>query len=464
MKAFTLTQAAEGCGGILKNPTEGIITQVTIDSRQVEPGSLYIAIMGERFDGHDFIEDCYQKGAACVVSHKELDTQKPYILVKDTRLALGNLGSWYRQWLNPFVVGVTGSVGKTSTKEMVWTVLSAGETTGKTQGNLNNDIGLPRTLLSLEEEQTAAVVEMGMNHKGEISYLTNLAKPNAAIITNIGTSHIENLGSRENILAAKLEILEGLAKDGPVILNADNDLLATLKQIDLHHPKLYYGIQDTTGALYAKQVQVTQEQTRFVLVYQGKEYPAMVPAVGKHHVYNAMASFLAGRLRGLEPEAMVEAMSHYENTGMRQKMIRHPDGYTIIADCYNASPDSMESSIAALSAMECSGKRIAALGDMLELGEQSYQLHCKVGAMVADSLIDILLCFGPESKYICEGAYRAGFDNIIWCKSKEKMAATIAKNCRPGDVVLFKASRGMHFEEVIDAICTPVTPQEKGEL
>ena len=174
---------------------------------------------------------------------------------------------------------------------MVWTVLSAGETTGKTQGNLNNDIGLPRTLLSLEEGETAAVVEMGMNHKGEISYLTNLAKPDAAIITNIGTSHIENLGSRENILAAKLEILEGLAKDGPVILNADNDLLATLKQTDLHHPKLYYGIRDTSGALYAKQVQVTQEQTNFVLVYQGKEYPAMVPAVGKHHVYNAMAAF-----------------------------------------------------------------------------------------------------------------------------------------------------------------------------
>ena len=326
MKAFTLTQAAEGCGGILKNAVPGLITQVTIDSSQVEPGSLYIAIVGERFDGHDFIEDCYQKGAVCVVSHKELDTQKPYILVEDTRLALGNLGSWYRQWLNPFVVGVTGSVGKTSTKEMVWTVLSAGETTGKTQGNLNNDIGLPRTLLSLEEGETAAVVEMGMNHKGEISYLTNLAKPDAAIITNIGTSHIENLGSRESILAAKLEILEGLAKDGPVILNADNDLLATLKQTDLHHPKLYYGIQDTSGALYAKQVQVTQEQTNFVLVYQGKEYPAMVPAVGKHHVYNAMAAFLAGRLRGLEPEVMVEAMSHYQNTGICQKMIRHPGG------------------------------------------------------------------------------------------------------------------------------------------
>ncbi len=450
MRSLSLVEIAQAVDGKLNIDTNETVDNVCIDTRKITKGCLYVAIKGEKFDGHDFIEKAFQLGAKAVISHKEIKTDKPVVYVKDTRLAFGALSAYYRSLFSVFLVGVTGSVGKTSTKEMIYTVMKNHYSVLKTQGNLNNDIGLPRTLLQLSDEYQGAVIEMGMSNLGEISYLSKLAKPDMAVITNIGVSHLENLKTRENILKAKLEILDGMKKGSKIILNADNDMLLTVKgKIE---NAVYIGIDNTEDSdIIAKDIEQKGDDTLFTIVYGGKEYNAQIPTIGKHNVYNALVAFLVGIEIGMDEEKIIEALLQYENSGMRQQISIKND-IKVIADCYNASPDSMVSALSVIKAVECKGRRIAVLGDMLELGKTSDDLHRQVGRLVKDYDIDILYCYGKEAFYIKEGAKEAGVSNVIYTDNKDELATLLKRDLVKGDAVIFKASRGMKLEEVIEKV------------
>lgn len=448
MKQLTLKQIAGAMGGTLVPPVDGSVDQVSTDTRSIPKGSLFVAIRGERFDGHDFIPQALEAGAAAAVSSRPIEGVGPLILVDDTRKAYGRLAAWYRSQFPLFLVGVTGSVGKTSTKEMIYTVLSQKMQVLKTKGNLNNDIGLPKTLLELDGSCQGAVIEMGMSHFGEISYLSRICRPTLGVITNVGVSHIENLGSRENILKAKLEILDGMEPGSKLILNRDNDMLATLYgKLD---NALWFGI-DSPGQVSAKDLTQSGTETLFTVCWQGKEYPARLPVLGTHNVYNALAAFLVGIQAGMEPEQIVESYGRYENSGMRQRLSEY-DGIKVIEDCYNASPDSMQSALSVIGSIPCQGRRVAVLGDMLELGERSAQFHRQVGEMAAGAGIDQLVCFGEESAQICEGARQKGFCQVSHFLDKKTMVSYLEETLKKGDAVIFKASRGMRLEEAIEML------------
>lgn len=423
------------------------ILSVSTDTRKITPGSLFIPIRGERFDGHDFIEAAYAAGAAAVLSEIPVPGHDSVVYVPDTRKAYLDLAGYYRRRFPVTVVGVTGSVGKTTTKEMIADVLESQYHTLKTEGNLNNEIGLPTTLLQLDGSYQAAVIEMGMSAFGEISRLSICAAPNIGVITNIGESHIEYLGSREGILKAKMEILDGMDAHAPLILNADNDLLSGVIN-ELAREIIYYGIDNANAEIRAIDIFEQNMTTSFDIVYYGKTIHAVIPTVGKHNVLNALAAFTVGFVLDIAPEQIVEALSRYTPSGMRQKIV-NSHGITFIEDCYNASPDSMKASIGVLSSIACTGKRIAVLADMLELGEHSAEAHQRVGRMVAQSNADMLYCYGEQSRHILQAAQQCGMQKVYWFDDKSRMAREIRKNIEIGDCILFKGSRGMRLEEVI---------------
>lgn len=429
--------------------TDAEITNICIDTREVVPGSLFVAIKGERFDGHDFIPKAFELGAAAAVSHKVMEASGPLLLVHNTRKALLELGGWYRSRFDLFVAAVTGSVGKTSTKEMIDTVLSAQFKTLKTEGNLNNEIGLPKTLFRLDSSYEAAVIEMGMSGFGEISRLSKAAQGSVGVITNIGVSHIEKLGSRENICKAKLEILDGLKPGAPLVLNGDDDLLNAIEPED--HPVIRYGIQNKAVDIRAEQIKQAGTETLFDLLFAGKCYQARIPVLGNHHVMNALAAFAVGIQAGMRPETIVAALPGYQPSGMRQKIV-DCRGIMVIEDCYNASPDSMRASLGVLKMLDVPGKRAAVLGDMLELGRYSERAHREVGRMAAENGVDFLLCVGPEARFIAEEGQKSGrIPTCRWFPDKEELADWLRRNLAAGDAVLFKASRGMKLEEIISA-------------
>lgn len=449
MQSVTLKEIANAVGGTLNVDSDVRIDCVCTDTRKITEGCLYIAIKGENFDGHRFIDKAFELGAKAAVSSEPIVTDKPVVYVNDTRQAFGALAGWYRSLFPVYVVGVTGSVGKTSTKEMIHTVMSRKWKTLKTQGNFNNDIGLPRTLLELDGSYQGAVIEMGMSALGEISYLTKLAKPDLGVITNIGVSHLEKLGTRDNILKAKLEILDGMREDAKLILNADNDKLRSVRE-QLGERALYFGIEQD-GIVTASHVAQVGDETAFVIHYAGKSLDAVIPTIGLHNVYNALAAFLVGIEIGLTPEEIVASYRQYQNSGMRQNICER-GGVKVIADCYNASPDSMQSSINVISTVSCSGQRVAVFGDMLELGEQAAQLHQSVGRMAANSNIDLLYCYGNDAAHIREGALAAGLTNVYHYTDKDALAAELKGVLKPGDAIIFKASRGIKLEEVIEKV------------
>ena len=449
LETLSLCEIASALG--LTGIPDGKVTNISIDNREVVPGTLFFAIKGERFDGHDFVPQAFASGAVAAVVHKVPQglwkDSPPLLLVEDTRRAFLELGGWYRKRFESlFVVSVTGSVGKTSTKEMIDTVLRSEFRTLKTEGNLNNEIGLPKTLFRLDQSVQAAVIEMGMSGFGEISRLSRAACGDVGVITNIGISHIEKLGSRENILKAKLELLDGLKPSAPLVLNGDDDLLSGVSFPDRNI--IFYGIENPHAAIRAEEIVVDGLQTRFNLCYEGARYPAAVPAVGRHHVMNAMAAFAVGILNGMKPERIIEAFARYQPSGMRQKLVDF-QGIMVVEDCYNASPDSMDASLGVLEQLGVIGKRVAVLGDMLELGEFSEQAHRKVGALAAKHKADAVLCFGDASRWIMDEAKKQGVPVCMRFEAKQDVADWLRRNVSSGDAVLFKASRGMKFEEII---------------
>lgn len=447
MKAFTLQEAAAALG-LPQMQAQATLADVCTDTRKIQPGSLFVCLRGERFDGHSFASQAAQLGAAALLVDHPVDADVPQLVVTDTGKALLQLAGWYRRRFQLPVVGLTGSVGKTTTKEFIALVLGAKYNTLKTQGNLNNEIGVPQMLFRLEDSHTAAVIEMGMNHFGEISRLTRAVAPTVGLITNIGVSHIENLGSRAGILQAKLEILEGMAPDAPLIVNIDNDMLRTVKLGD--RPLLTFAIDDPSADFTATDIAEQGSTTTFTVHHSTFTQPVTIPTVGIHNVYNALAAMAVGYVTGVDPVAAASALANYVPAGMRQNLVQ-VGGVQVIEDCYNASPDSMRAALQTLGKLPVH-RRYAVLGAMLELGDYAKEAHTQVGKMAAENGIDGVLAYGADAAYIVEAAKQAGLENARLFDTKESLAQSLAQQVQPGDGVLFKGSRGMHLEDVMHTV------------
>ena len=448
MKELTLKQLAQWCGGkILPEGADAAVTGMQHDSRDIRPGDLFVAIAGEHFDGHSFVEKAGAAGAvAALVSHP-VESAVPQLLVEDTLKAFGDIARGYRMEMNVPVVAITGSVGKTTTKEMISCVLSGKYKISKTQGNHNNNLGLPITVMEMPEDTQIAVLELGMNHFGEMSYLTSIAKPNVVVITNIGTMHIEHLGTREGILKAKLEIMEGIQSDGVAVFNGDEPLLWNLREGT--HRRIYFGIENDQCDVVAENIRQMDGGMYFTCRGLGQEFQIYVPQEGRHSVYNALAAATVGLLQQVTPETIQYQLGLFHNTGMRQRVFEK-HGFTIIEDCYNAGPESMEAALRVLKERPCEGRRIAVLGDMLELGSRAMAEHYRVGRLAAVAA-DLVLAYGNHSDRVVTGAVTGGMStkHAMHFDDQSNMAQTLFHKAKPGDVLLFKGSRGMKMELVM---------------
>lgn len=423
------------------------IQAVVTDSRKVVPNCVFVCFPGERVDGHDFAAGAYRNGAAYIIANHPVEgvPADRTVVVPDSARAMIRMASNYRMLFSPQIVGVTGSVGKTTTKEFCYAVLSAFGNTMKTEGNQNNDIGVPNTLFRLENTTEYAVVEMGMDHAGEIERLTRCARPSAGIITMIGVSHLENLGTRENILKAKMEICAGLPDGAPLVLNADNDLLPTA-QIPTRLRSVWFGIEKEAD-VRAQNVQTEAQGTTFTIVDRTHgSFQAQIPTVGLHTVYDALAAYTAATRLGLDPAACAQALSRYQTTGMRQNIVEK-GGVTVIEDCYNASPDSMKAAISVLKELP-NPRKIALLGDMLELGEASEEGHRQTGVWVAQAGIDVLIAYGPRSAAMAQAAQEQGV-TTVHCQNAQEVLQCLQQFVQPGDALLAKASHAMKLEDLL---------------
>ena len=459
MKIKEIIKATKG--KLIKGDKETEIENFCKDTRIIKLGDTYIGIKGENFDGNTLWIDAFEAGADTVIvqginfSKEDLEKyhNKNIIKVEDTIKALADIATYKRISMDKDfkMVGVTGSVGKTSTKDIVANVISKKYKTLKTQGNNNNEIGLPFTMFNLKDQE-AAVIEMGMNHFGEISKLTKIAKPTISVITNIGTSHIGNLGSRENILKAKLEILEGMDKK-ILVINNDNDLLHKYylenvenKDIEIHT----YGIENDSDVM-AENIILNENDSEFICNIKGEKFKIKVPVGGIHFVYNAICAATVGTLLGLNQEQIKNGIETFELTKKRMDITELKNGVTIINDSYNASFESMQASLKYLNGLN-SKRKIAVLGDMFELGEFSEELHEKVGKEVVKNKIDILICCGKNAKYIVENAEKEGMkkQNIYYFETREQVEELVKKIWQSGDSILFKASNGMKFFNIVE--------------
>ncbi len=460
MRNLTVQEIIETTNAkLISGNPEFICKNFSKDTRIIQEGDTYIAIKGENFDGNLFWREALQKGADCVIvsdieyteEDKEKFKNKTILKVKDTLEALYKIAKLKRSFYNIPVIAITGSVGKTSTKDIVANVVSQKYKTLKTIGNNNNNIGLPFTILRLQDEE-AIVLEMGMNHFGEISLLSDIAKPNICIITNIGTSHIGNLGSRENILKAKLEILEG-AKDPTIIVNNDNDLLHKWQEKNKEEKNIItYGIQEKSN-INAKEITLNQNESEFICNIKGKDEKVKVPVGGEHFILNSLCAICVGEKLNIDTNKILKGIEEFELTKKRMEIIQAKNGIKLINDTYNASLESIRASLKYLSSLE-GNRKIAVLGDILELGEYSKTLHKQVGEEVCKNNIDILICRGENAKYIVEEAQKKGMkkEQIYYLKNNDEVAKKIKEIVKLNDIILLKASNGMKFFDIVEKI------------
>lgn len=446
MEKMHLSEIADFCGGLLEG-NDCCVLDVSTDTRTIKEGSLFVAVRGEKFDGHSFCDAAEKNGACALMVERKVESELPQIIVEDTRKSQLLFAKHYRLRYDIPVVGVTGSVGKTTTKEMIYAVLSSEYKTLKTEGNFNNDIGVPKMIFRLDRSYQAAVLEMGMSDLNEITYLSKAAAPTVSVISNIGVSHLENLKTRENILKAKLEILDGMADDAPLIINIDNDMLSTVK---LDRPVFTFALENKDADCTAENIIQKNEKTYFDVLFKGEKYPAMIPTIGIHNVYNALAAFLVGINVGIKPEKCAEALSNYVTTGMRQRVKKAKD-IIFIEDCYNASPDSQKAGLNALADIKAK-RHIAVLGDMFELGSVSKDAHYDVGKYASQKDIDYVFAVGEQAKYIYLAAKENGIKNAYHFLDKKELSDKLLETLEAGDAVMFKASRGMKLESVIKNI------------
>ncbi len=446
---MTLAQAARYCGGTYRGPGEALgnmIRGIATDNRRVEPGYLFVALRGERFDGHDFIPAAYEAGAACCLTERALAAELPQILVRDTLEAVQALAEAYKAQFPVTTVGITGSVGKTTTKEMIAGVLGQRFRVCKSQGNFNNQLGVPLTLFQLAQGDEVAVVEMGTNHFGEIRNLARMARPDLCVLTNIGISHIEHLGSREGILRAKCEMLEYLRPGGRVFVNGDDDLLRTLREG--RGDVTSFGLSPAND-IYADGLEARGlEGTAFTAHFEGQTAVFFVPAPGEHMVYNALAALAAGRACGMEVAEIRRGIAAYAPISGRM-CIEKRDGLTVLNDVYNANPGSMMAAIDVMGYAQ--GRKVCVLGDMLELGPEGPRYHREVGRHAGERGMDLVLCVGPLARSLYEGVRECGGE-AQHVAAQEELLAALPGLVRPGDTILVKASRGMHLEHTVNRL------------
>jgi len=485
---YTLEAICKATGGVLYGGKKDLaVNTVSTDSRGDVSGSLFIPISGDSFDGHDYIEGAIAKGAVCALTEREPQNE-PYPLIKvtSTRQALMDLAVYERSHFTGSVVAITGSAGKTTTKDMIASVVSKKYNTLKTQGNFNNDIGLPLTLLSRKRDHEVIVLEMGMNHFGEISVLSHIGKPSICLITNIGDAHIENLGSREGILKAKSEIFEGMKENGTVILNGDDPLLSTLPQVP-NAGKTIYGyrrpdiLDGTVTAISARSdlgdknnswiaATVTEylglKGTKCIIFWnfkahgekmqEGGSIQVHIPLPGDHMIMNALMSFAVGLELEIDPGKIAEGIKEFTPSNHRMAIVE-VNGMTIVNDSYNASPSSMKAAVDMMtdSLNDSAGRKVCIFGDMFELGDHAEFLHKEVGQYIAAKEMDLLITIGPLSKYMHEAFYNS--PKVLQGKAlhfltKEDFLSEWKNHLRQGDTVLIKASRGMSLEKVAEEI------------
>lgn len=457
MKVEDIIKATNGklLIGNLEEDCENFCT----DTRKIQKGDVYVGLKGEKFNGNEYYKEALEKGAKVAVisgievTKEDLDKykDKTIIEVKDSLEAFGDIAAYKRDLYDIPVIQITGSVGKTSTRDIIANVVRTQYKTLQTEGNQNNAVGLPTTLLKLKDHE-AVVVESGMNHLGEIRYLGKIAKPTVAVITNIGTAHIGFLGSRENILKAKLEILENLKPDGYIVINNDNDMLNKWAKEDTKYKKYTFGIDEKSDVM-AYNIKVNENYSTYNVKINNKEYSVKVPVSGIHFVYNSLCAIAVGNLLNIAPENIIKGIETFTLTKNRMEIDKIKDGVTVINDAYNASYDSMKAAIEYLQGLP-GERKIAVLGDMFELGKFSEEIHRKVGIEVFTHKIDMLVTVGKESKYIAEEVKYLGMskDNVASFDTTEEAINYLNKTLRKNDVVLLKAANGMHFSKIFDGI------------
>lgn len=433
-------------GEVIIKSEDVSFNKLCIDTRKIEKNNVFLAIKGANFNGNDFALKALEAGASIVIIDEvkfnlnEIENKGTIVKVKNTREALLNLAKFYRKKLGLKVVGVTGSTGKTSTKDLIAALLSNKYKVFKTKGNFNNDIGLPLMILELTSKDDVAVLEMGMSSLGEIELLADVARPDIAVITNIGLSHIENLKTQENILKAKMEISTFFNKENTLIINAEDKLLKNVYSNRFKVEKIGYNHEYD---VYASNIILKEEETEFLAHAFGEEAVFNLPMAGKHNVLNTMLAIEVANCLNVSFEEMIKGLENLEATSMRLQVIKK-EGLIIINDCYNASPDSMKSSLDVLSAYK-DYRKVAILGDMYELGEESEKAHFEVGEYAKDKL-DILIVIGRYIKNFKDGFNN---DNIIMYKTKEECIKELKNIVKLNDVVLIKASRGVKLEDVV---------------
>lgn len=443
MKVYEIVEATRGI--FVSGNKDDEINFFSQDSRQMTNGGMYIPLKGERFDGHNFIESAFQTGAQAIISEKDVNYEdKIVIKVKDTHQALKDMASYLRNHRPVKVVGVTGSVGKTSTRDMVYSVVKQKYKTLKTEGNYNNEIGLPLTILRYHDEEVL-VLEMGMNHLQEMSRLSMIARPDIACITNVGTAHIGELGSRENILKAKLEIINGMKEGSTLIINQDNDMLQT---VELPHLNVVRVGKGKEASIQASHIVLEETKSSFEVEYQGKKEIIEVPVQGEHNISNALIAIAVGIELNISLEDIKKGIQEFKLTKNRMDILEK-NHKTVIDGTYNASVDSMKSSIDVLANYK--KRKVAILADMLELGDYSQQLHEEVGSYVASKGIDILVCVGKEAKYIYQKA-RESMKDVYYFESNQEVIARLDELLKEDDVILVKGSHSMNLKEVVEKI------------
>ncbi|MBP3379086.1 MAG: UDP-N-acetylmuramoyl-tripeptide--D-alanyl-D-alanine ligase [Clostridia bacterium] len=468
LKSFTPAEIAEIVDGKLEiyGGDEGNVPQkyICTDSRESGEGVIFCAIKGQNVDGNDFIPGAVEQGCGAFicqyVPEAAKESGKPFaaVIVEDTIKAMGTLAAYYRGISDAKVIAITGSVGKTTTKEFIYAVASAAFKTHKTQGNYNNELGMPLTIFGIEPEHQVVVLEMGMSALGEIEYMTKIARPDMAIVTNIGTSHLASLGTRENICRAKMEIRLGLNKDGILLLNADEPLLMNqYEQLD-KKPKLM-SVASRFGDFRAVNVRQKIDGIVYDLLYKNKAVTNVeIPALGKHNVYNSLAAYAVGVMLGMNDDQIRRGLKSFVSADKRQN-VYDVGGITVIDDCYNASPESMRAAIDVLVSMaqKKNTRPAALLGDMLELGDYSRLMHDQLGQYVAQMQVQKLFCYGNMADIVAEAAIKKGIraENVfvsLDTRDAQGMADMILQTLEPGDILLVKASRGVAAERVIECM------------
>ena len=443
MKPITLQEVAAACKGELHGDPAVIITSIVTDSRKAGDGSLFAAIKGARVDGHKFIPAVAQQGAVCALCEEAPDTDINYILVESTLVALKGIAEYYRSLFTIPFIGITGSVGKTSTKEFISAVLAQKYKVHKTGGNFNNELGVPITLFGLEEDHEVAVIEMGISGFGEMTRLAKMVRPDISVITNIGYCHLENLGDRDGVLRAKTEMFRYLKPGGSIILCHDDDKLRTVT--DYHGVKpIFYG----TGNDEYRAENITEKGLEGIgctLIHGDTRIDVTIPTMGRHNVLNALCAMAVGTKLGLTADEIKRGLESFENVGSRNRIIK-TEYYTVIDDCYNANPTSTKAGLDTLS--QLGGRKVAVLGDMKELGKDEIALHREVGAYAKEVGIDLLIAVGPLSEATAEGFGKGAYyyANVDRCIDRMK------RHLHPGDTILVKASHSMQFERIVEAL------------